>query len=148
MRGPSLAAAIALSGCLYGPGSYHLGSTSFAGKRVALPCLDVAVTLTDDARATSPVVQYTFGNRCAHAAIVDLGAVRAIGRSPDGSEIALRPYDPRHELRALRLDAWWAGSEELMYVTAAGDSAPDVLCIDVGAIEHAPEHWVCLGAAS
>lgn len=150
MRGWSVALAVLVGGCFYVPESFEFGASPFTGKRVKLPCLDVAVTLTDDARATSPVVQYNFGNRCAHDAIVDLGAVRAIGRYPDGTGHELHPYDPRHELRPLQIDGWWRSDEQIMYVAEAGTVAPNVLCLDVGAAERvaAPQHhWVCLGAS-
>ncbi len=152
MRGPSLALALALAGCFYVPESYHHVVAPFPGERIALPCLDLAVTLTDDARATSPVVQYSFGNHCTHAAIVDLGAVRAVGRYGDGDDRELHAYDPRHELKPLPLDAWWASSEEIMYVADDSGPTPNVVCLDVGRAERVAasasvEHWVCLGAA-
>ncbi len=150
MRGPSSALiALAIGGCFYMPGSYHFPVGPFAGKRVQLPCLDVAVTLTDDARATGPVVRYTFGNRCTHAATVDLGAVRVVARDADSAGHVLAPFDPRQELRPLPIDPWWAGAEEIMYQTEPGATSPTVLCIDVGAVERSPasqEHWVCLAA--
>ncbi len=148
MRGPSLALALALSGCFYSPGSYHFDATPFAGHRVSLPCLDVAVALTEDARATSPVVRYSFGNHCTHTAIVDLAGVRAVGHYLDGSKRELHAYDPRHELRALPLDAWWAASEEIMYVAADPPQPyPVDVCIDVGAVERTAEpasRWMCM----
>lgn len=142
---------LALSGCFYNPGGYHFATSPFPGKRVALPCLDVAVTLTEDDRATSPVVQYSFGNRCTRATTVDLGAVRAIGRYDDGREVALHAYDPRQELRPLPIDPWWADSEEIMYVPDGDGANPPVVCVEVGAAERVPqhdEHWVCMGVAS
>jgi hypothetical protein len=150
MRGWSVALAVLVGGCVYNPDSFHFGVSAFPGKRVKLPCLDVTATLTDDDKATSPVVLYSFGNRCTHAAIVDLGAVRAIGRYPDGTGRELHAYDPRHELRPLPIDAWWRSDEEIMYVADAGTIAPNVVCVDLGSAERvtAPApHWVCLGAS-
>ncbi len=135
----------------YKPNSFAQGREPFPGKRVTLACLDVAVTLADDPLATQgPVVRYTFGNHCTHAATVDLGAVRVIGRAPDGSAQPLHAYDPKHELAPLPLDAWYDANEEIMYVADAGSLAPNVVCVDVGAAERVAtprEHWVCLGAA-
>jgi hypothetical protein len=139
----SLAIAV-VGGCFYAPDSFH-NFDPFPGKRVKLPCLDIAVTLTEDDRATSPVVQYSFGNRCTHGTIVDLGAVRAT----DGSGNELHAYDPRHELVPLSLDAWWGSTEEIMYVAESGPM-PNVVCVDVGAAEKVavPQaHWVCLGTS-
>jgi hypothetical protein len=135
-----------LGGCFYAPNSYHGALTSFAGKRVPLGCLDVAVTLTDDARAPGPIVQYSFGNRCTHETVVDLAAVRVVAYSDTGVATPVHPRDPKHELRPLGLDALWMGDERISYEGApAGD---DVLCIDVGSIAHEPAQWVCLGARS
>jgi hypothetical protein len=148
MRRPSLALAIALSGCFYSPDSYQFMGP-FPGHRVALECLYVAVTLTEDARAAQPVVQYSFGNHCTRSTIVDLGAVRAIGRYDDGTDRELHAYDPRRELRPVQIDPWWAGGEEIMYVADSGPR-PSVVCVDVGAVERVTpprSRWVCMGAA-
>ena len=142
-------AAVIGAGCIYSPGSYHGALDPFAGMRVALPCLDLAVTLTDDPRATAPVVQYSFGNRCFHAVEVDLSRVRAIGRFADGDR-ALEPYDPHHELRALRLDALWRGDERIEYLAAAGPP-PASVCVDVGELDRSAPvagQWVCLATWS
>jgi hypothetical protein len=144
-----LAVAVCLSGCFY-PGRFHDLTGSFVGKRVQVGCLDVAVTLTDDQTATWPVVQYTFGNRCTHDAIVDLGAVRAIGRSTDHPDRELHAFDPRHELRPLPIDGWWYASERIEYVADGDPTPPHIVCIDVGAVEKvaAPQaQWICLGAS-
>ncbi len=137
---------LALAGCFYKPQSFA-DLDAFPGKRVTLPCLDLAVTLTDDDRAKNdPIVEYTFGNRCTHDAIVDLASVRAIGRFPDGTARALTAYDPRHELHALPIDGWWHGKERIQYT----GGAVSVICIEVGHVERSPaarDHWVCLGAS-
>src|SRR5580704_13081919 len=106
-------ATLALGGCFYMPSSYTFSSQPFVGKRVALPCLDVAVAMTDDNLATSPVVRYSFGNRCTHATTVDLGAVPAYGLAANGEHVAMHACDPRHELRPLPIDGWWRGSESI-----------------------------------
>jgi hypothetical protein len=145
----ALVSGIALVGCLYVPRSYSFQTHPFVGKRVALACLDVAVALTDDDLATAPVVRYSFGNRCTHSAIVDLGAVRAVGIAADGTRVALSAYDPRHEVRPLAIDGWWRGSENIMYTTASGTPAPLTVCVDVGAVEQTTAHaesWICMGA--
>jgi hypothetical protein len=144
-------ASVLLGGCLYMPSSYSFEDHPFVGKRVALSCLDVAVALTDDARATSPVVRYSFGNRCTHDTTVDLSAVPAYGIEASGAHVAMRAYDPRHELRPLPIDGWWRGSENIMYTTAGGEPAPLAVCVDVAALETAKAHdeaWVCVGAVA
>jgi hypothetical protein len=140
---------IALGGCLYMPSSYSFESHPFVGKRVALTCLDVAVAMTDDNRATSPVVRYSFGNRCTHETTVDLGAVPAYGLATNGEHVAMHAYDPRHELRPLPIDGWWRGSESIMYTTVNGEPPPLAVCVDVGAIEGPATQThreVCVGA--
>ncbi|HEX8115424.1 MAG TPA: hypothetical protein VF516_47180, partial [Kofleriaceae bacterium] len=97
----------ALVGCAYQPGSFAHAPHDFVGQRVTVGCLDVAVERRTDLSvgpALDPVLGYQFGNRCDHPALVDLGAVAVIGRNPAGADVALRPYDPRHELRPVALD--------------------------------------------
>src|SRR5277367_5900894 len=102
MGHPSLALGfVLLAGCFYNPGTFARDDQPFPGTRVRLACLDVAVTLTGDASAQTPVLAYSFGNRCSSSTIVDLASVRVIGRLGDGSRIAMHAYDPKHELRAL-----------------------------------------------
>ena len=142
--------AVPLVGCFYAPRSYAYFE-KFPGKRVALSCLDLAVTLSDDDRAKgAPIVEYSFGNHCTHDAIVDLPSVRVIGRFPDGTGRALVAYDPRHELRALPIDGWWYGKELVQYNAPEGSPGVNVVCLEVGHVERSPDatdHWVCLGAS-
>jgi len=146
MRHPSLALWFA-AGCFYKPASYEIDSQPFPGTRVELACLDVAVALTDDAKAPPPVVSYTFGNRCTHATVVDLASVRVITKLADGSRVDMHPYDPKHELAALPIDGWWRGHEEIAYAPAG--PPPIQVCAEVGHIEPdaaAPDRWVCMSA--
>jgi len=141
-------AVVTLAGCFY-QGSYHAALAPFPGKRVELACLDLAVTLTDDARAPSPVVEYSFGNRCTHATTVDLVTVHAIGQYSDGHQVELKARDPKHELAALPIDGWWYGDEEISYEAADGGE-PNVVCLDVGKVDRSGEgtpRWVCVGGA-
>ncbi len=133
---------VALAGCFYAPHSYHGPMSAFSGKRVPLGCLDLAVTLTDDARAPGPIVEYSFGNSCLHAVTVDLSAVHAITYTDAGAVSEAHAYDPKHEIVPLRLDALWSGRERIAYRGGAGD----VICLDVGPIAQQPSQWVCLGA--
>lgn len=131
-----------LAACVYVPDSFHGPLAPFPGKRVSLGCIDLAVTLTDDARAVhGPVVEYSFGNRCGHAVVVDLASVHVI----DSAGTLLSAYDPRHEIKPLRLDALWSGSERIEY----RGTTTDTVCVDVGELDRsAPTapNWVCLGA--
>jgi len=148
MRHPSLALVV-VAGCYYKPASYSIDSQPFPGKRVELACLDVAVTLTDDALAPPPVLSYTFGNRCTHGTYVDLANVRVIGRGRDGTRVALHPHDPKHELAVLPIDGLWRGHEEIAYAPDPGPPPSDV-CVELGHVEPdpaAPDRWVCLAAS-
>jgi hypothetical protein len=133
---------LVLAGCFYAPNSYHGAVSAFSGKRVPLGCIDLAVGLTDDERAPGTIVEYSFGNSCLHAVTVDLSAVRAIVYNDATPTGEVHPYDPKHELKPLRLDALWYGRERISYQGAAGD----VICLDVGPIAGQPSQWVCLGA--
>ncbi|HEY1556036.1 MAG TPA: hypothetical protein VGF94_14460 [Kofleriaceae bacterium] len=150
MRRPPLAvaaaAAVLAGGCWYPANSFENGNTPFPGKRVQLVCLDASVTLVQDARASGYVLAYSFGNRCSHATIVDLPAVRVIGRDAGGANSPLRPYDPDDELRALPIDGGWRGYEEIEYSSREAPAWRDV-CADLGHLELRPDpvdDWICL----
>ena len=139
-------AVVTLAGCFY-QGGYHNALSPFPGKRVELPCLDLAVAMTEDARAPSPIVQYSFGNRCWHSTTVDLVSIHAIGYYDDGHQTELKARDPKQELAVLPIDAQWYGSEEISYEAADG-GVPNVVCVDVGRVDGANDgssRWVCTG---
>jgi hypothetical protein len=150
MRFALLSIALA-AGCVYNPGSYASNGAPFAGKRVQLACLDLAIAPADDALATSgPIVAYTFGNRCLHEIVVDLASVRAVGIDAAGGRHAMRATDPRRELVPMQLDAMWKGDEEIEYVALdATQPVPNVVCVDVGGIDRSAPHeqWACVGGA-
>lgn len=137
----------ALVGCAYQPGSFARAPHDFVGQRVTVGCLDIAVERRADltiGTASRPVLGYQFGNRCDQPAVVDLGAVAVIGRSPEGAEVALRPYDPRHEIRPASLDGRSVGAEVLAY---ASDRTVFEVCADAAALAHeAPPRWLCFVA--
>jgi len=96
----------------------------------------------------SPVLDFQFGNRCTHAETVDLAFVHVVGRTPQGSEVRLAPYDPRGQLMALKLDGRYAGSEVLAYASAdptyehAGSFGQ--VCVDVASlVQQKPARWLC-----
>jgi hypothetical protein len=141
-------AVVVLTGCFYG-GGYHTMLSPFPGKRVSLPCLDLSVAMTDDSRAPSPVIQYSFGNRCTHTTTVDLASIHAVGFYDDNRTAELTARDPDHELAALPIDGWWHGTEEISYQASDG-SEPKVVCVDVGRVDSASDgtpQWVCVGGA-
>jgi hypothetical protein len=138
-----IALACALAGCAYRPGSFAHAPHDFVGQRVTVGCLDIAVNRRADL-AIGPVLGYQFANRCDHATRVDLGAVRVIGRSPQGAGAVLRPYDPRREIRPVALDGRSVGAEALAYPL---DRAMPEVCADAAALAHAaPPRWLCFAA--
>jgi hypothetical protein len=142
----AVAAVAALAGCAtYSPGSFAHGAgpeAEFAGQRVTVGCLDVAIARRPD-HASKAVIQYRFGNRCNRSIVVDLQRVVVIGRLDDGAELQLSPYDPDAELRPARLDGLRAGGEAIAY-QAPRDVAE--VCVDAASIVHAePARWLCFG---
>ena len=125
-----------IAGCAYRPGSFAW----FEGTRVSLGCLDLAVHRRQD-MPIGPVIEYQFGNRCDHAATVDLGALVVQGRAADGSEVELRPYDPEAEIHPVTLDGRAIGGEALAYPS---EVAIAEVCVDVAPlVPAAPARWVC-----
>jgi hypothetical protein len=136
----------ALIGCAYQPGSFAHTPKGFAGQRVTIGCLDVAVDRRADLAigpAIGPVLDYRFANRCDHATMVDLGAVAVVGRNADGSDLPLRPYDPQAELHPVALDGRNAGGEALAY---PADREILEVCVDAASLAHADApRWLCFG---
>ena len=130
----------ALVGCTYKPGSFASSDTAFRGRRVSVGCLDIAIERRSDL-TVGPVLEYQFANRCDHLTTIDLGAVTVIGRSVEGAEVRLRPYDPRAEIHPVALDARKIGGETLAYW--AGRAMPQV-CVDVASLarDGVPQ-WLC-----
>ena len=139
-----LGVALVVVGCAYQPGSFNQPYTkkAFTGQRVTVGCLDVAVEREWD-RGSWAVLDFSFGNRCDKAATVDLAWAQVVGRTTEGNEIALAPYDPKSELRVLRLDGRVSGREVLAY---PADVSLGQVCVDVASLAHQkPAQWVCFG---
>jgi hypothetical protein len=129
-----------LAGCAYHPGSFTRYGEPFDGQRVTAGCLDLAIARRHDPDA---VISYQFGNRCTDPAIVDLANAHVVGRTSDGKEVALAPYDPKHAVRALELDGRWTGKEVLAYPS---EVALVQVCVDAASIAHRPDaQWICFG---
>jgi hypothetical protein len=116
VRGTAIIALALVSGCQgYQAGTFRHFNAELAGERRTVGCLDVAVADTNDAEALGPVAGITIANRCDVAVTVDIGAIRATGRRPDGDVIALRAYDPAWEIRPARLEARSVATEYIEY---------------------------------
>jgi hypothetical protein len=134
MRFALVVAALGVAGCGYRAGSFHGPRGEFAGDRVTVGCLDVAVAPFHDAAAEGTAIVYEFGNRCDRPARVDLGAVSVHGRTADGRDVTLEPFDPLGELRVARLEARRTGREVIEYAAPAADALL-LVCADVGTLD-------------
>lgn len=128
----------------YQPGAFAHHSTAFTGEQATVGCLDLAVSRRDD-YDKSAVLAYKFGNRCEYPQIINLGGARVIGRDVAGGEHALRPFDPKYQIRPLPVDARLVGSETIAYIA---DDHPGIelvqVCVDAGSvIAGQSERWMC-----
>ena len=131
-----------LTGCAaYQPGSFHDGEP-FAGQRLTLGCIDLAIERRADL-IDAAVLDYRFGNRCTTPAPIDLAAVVVLGRTRGGEERRLAPYDPDRQLQALQLDGRRSGHEAIAYPS---DEWIAQVCVDAGSLVQATTpRWACLG---
>jgi hypothetical protein len=133
---------VAVAGCAYQPGSFAFPQSKFASQRATVGCLDISVERRPDL-SSGPVLGYQFANRCDRPTTVDLGAVVVVGRTTQGLDVTLRPYDPRRELHPVALDGRTVGAESLAYPVARTMSQ---VCVDVAPLVHqAAAQWLCLG---
>ena len=137
--------------CCASPSSARVGCAAAgtmapsANASAAAPhsAFDLGIARRADLDPNTAVVSYEFGNRCPGPAIVDLARASVIGRTADGQDVALAPYDPKHEVRALELDGRWMGKEALAYPAQV---ALVQLCVDAASIAHREgAQWVCFG---
>ena len=129
-------------GCAsYAPDSFSYPARVFPGQRTTVGCIDLSVDRRTD-MGDAAVLEYQFGNRCNDAAVVDLQHAHVIGRTLDGTEVQLWPYDPAFEVTVKTLPARKAGSEALAY--PAKHQLVQV-CVDAASIiEHASgTRWLC-----
>lgn len=133
-------------GCGYTPGSFQ-SRHPFPGVRQTVGCLDIAVLGLRDVSTRNPLLEVNLGNRCDHGVDVDLGALRAQGRTAT-HVVALTAFDPRQEIRVLRMDGRMAGREVIEYRSTAEVAASSLLevCIDASGVDASarePERWTC-----
>jgi hypothetical protein len=141
----SVVLACALAACAYKPGSYSYLKQGFAGHRVTIGCLDLAIVRRPDT-PDGAVVEYQFGNRCEHPSPVVIPVV-ATGRTPGGKDRELFAFDPNGEIRPLTIDGRSYGNETIEY-RADDDYGTVEICIDAAAIaRETPTQRVCLGDA-
>jgi hypothetical protein len=131
---------VALAGCAYRPGTFATVGSTFPGQRATVGCLDLAVERRTDL-TWGAVVGYQFANRCDHPTVVDLANANVVGRTVDGVQVDLAPYDPDRELAALDLDGRTVGREAIAYASEI-DLAE--VCVDAASVAHgADQQWIC-----
>lgn len=133
---------VALIGCAYRPGSFSHPSQGFPGQRTTVGCLDLSVERRPDLIGGGTVLAYEFGNRCDHAATVDLESVVVVGRTYEGEQRPLYAFDPDREIRPLQLDGRTAGREAIAYPDGTAHLAE--VCVDAASLAHeTPARWLC-----
>jgi len=138
-----------VTACTYSPGSFQYPGKTFPGTRMSVGCLDLSVMRRGD-YDDNAVIAYEFGNRCDHPTPVDLAYAKVTGRTSAGAEVALIPFDPKGELRLMKLDARSFGAEALAYAFEGqklGETIASV-CVDLASIaqDQAGPKVVCLAA--
>jgi hypothetical protein len=131
---------VTLVGCAYTPDSFSSTSHRFPGQHTTVGCLDISVDRRADMQDAA-VLDYQFGNRCNDDVLVDLGSARVVGRTMDGTEIALVAHDPAFEIRATKLPARRVGGEAIAYPTKVQLAQ---VCVDAASLVEAKEtRWLC-----
>jgi len=129
-----------VAGCAYTADSFSYEHQQFRGTYVTVDCLDLAIEHRPD-QGDQNVIAYQFGNRCDVPVLVDLASARVVARNEDGDETQLIAFDPRHEIRPLRIDARASGKEAIEY-PSGGDVQS--VCVDAASIARVlPERWIC-----
>jgi len=129
-----------VAGCAYQADSFSYERQQFPGTYVTVDCLDLAIEHRAD-QGDQNIIAYQFGNRCDVPVLVDLAAARVVARTAEGDEMQLVAFDPRHEIRPLRIDARASGKEAIEY--PSGRSVQSV-CVDAASIARVlPERWIC-----
>jgi hypothetical protein len=131
---------VLFAGCAYQADSFSYERQQFRGMYVTVDCLDLAIDRRND-QGDQNVVAYQFGNRCNEPVVVDLASARVIGRTADGDDMQLIAFDPRGEIRPMRIDSRAVGKEAIEYPSGR---AVQSLCIDAASIARAlPARWIC-----
>lgn len=140
-NGALLLAATVAGGCAYKPGSFRHSQRDFQGQRATVGCLDLAIYHRPGLVDAGTVLAYEFGNRCDGPATVDFASTRVVGRTLTGEQVALAPYDPNSEIRALRIDGRGVGAEAIAY--PASEPLAQV-CVDAASLARVNgERWLC-----
>lgn len=144
MRAATVLVVACATGCAYKAGSFSHPRAEFAGQKVSVGCLDLAVERRPDLPTGGTVLAYSFGNRCDRPATIDLSIARVEGRTFTGASVQLAPYDPEGEIHAMPLDGRAAGAEAVAY--PSNDRLAEV-CVDAASIAQTSEsRWLCFAS--
>ena len=135
-----------LAACAYRAGSFSSWEADFAGRRVTVGCVDVAIQRRAD-HAGGPVLAYAVGNRCEYHEIeIDLKHASLIAKTALG-DASVTPYDPDREIRPLPLDGRSVGGEAIEYTVASAGAEVRAICVDAASIvESATSEWQCFSS--
>ena len=135
---------VALTACAYSPGSFSHFRQDFPGQRKTVGCIDLSIERRPDLPGGGTVIAYEFGNRCDRPSTIDLQNVAVLARTYDGKDLRLEPFDPRAQLRPLKIDGRTAGREALAY---PADERLAEVCVDAASVAgQAPSRWVCFAS--
>jgi len=137
MRWIVVAAAV-LAGCAYKAAS-STDTTREVTDRSRVGCLEIGIDRRGDL-GNAAVVRYAFENHCAHATSVDLGWASVIGRTAEGSELALVPTKKDS---SVTIEPHATGETTLAYPAPAPIGQ---LCVDIASLaQKTPAQWRCFG---
>ena len=136
------------TGCSYRSGSLLQAPDTNTRAARQRGCVDVAVTLADDARVQKPsaLLLYAFGNRCEHPETFDLARVVVTGVNDDGTRLELAFNDPGNALHPELIEADASGKELIRYDVPKidGKAVSDVksfdrICVDLLRVVDEPQ---------
>jgi hypothetical protein len=132
---------VVLAGCAYKAASSN-DTTREVRDRSRVGCLEVGIDRHRDLGNTA-VVSYSFENHCGDAANVDIGWAQVIGRTAEGSEIALVPTKKES---AVVVAPHGTGETTLVYLNPAAPAPIGQLCVDIASLaQQTPAQWRCFG---
>jgi len=134
-----LVSAAILAGCAYKAASSSETTREVTSERSHLGCLEVGIDRRGDL-GNAAVVRYAFENHCAERTSVDLGWATVIGRTAEGSEVALIPTKKES---SVTIEPHATGETTLAYPAPAPIGQ---LCVDVASLaQQTPAQWRCFG---
>lgn len=120
-------------------------SSSDTTSRTEVGCVEVGIERRGD-REMAPVVRYAVENRCERPISVDLAWASVIGRTAEGTEMALVPHGKATTATTATIVPSGVHHATISYASPASIGQ---LCVDVASIASTPEAiqatWRCFG---